>query len=127
MRGIFMVSFAVVVSAVLSGCGDAGTGGGGQASVFFINDFFATVHVIIEECEEFDLGPIGTGRDKHVAKCDFTGDEMFMIHLEATWVVTEGNPPLYRTYTTEVTARSGDTVVVRRTWGEFTVVVQSAG
>ena len=129
MRGIFIVSSAVVVSAVLSGCGAEDTGLGVQrGGILFINDWEHTVHVTIEGCEEeFDLAPRGKGSDQHTAKCDFTENPTFTIHLEATWLLREGNPPEYRHYEKEVVARSGDTVIIRETSMEFRVQVQSGG
>ena len=126
MRGIFTICFAAVISAVLSGCGAEDTGLGVQrGGILFVNDWIETVHVTIGGCEEFDLAPRGRGSDKHTAKCDFTENPVFTIHLEATWVIREGNPPQYRHYEEEVVAESGDTVIVRTTNQEFKVEVQS--
>ena len=126
MRGIFTICFAVVVSAVLSGCGAEDTGLGVQrGGILFINDWTQTVHVTIEGCEEFDLAPRGKGSDTHTAKCDFTENPIFTIHLEATWLLRESNPPEYRHDEEEVAAKSGDTVTIRTTFNEFTAEVQS--
>ena len=128
MRGIFTICFAVVVSAVLSGCGAEDTGLGVQrGGILFINDWTETVHIAIAGCEEFDLAPRGKGKDQHTAKCDFTENPIFTIHVEATWVHTESNPPQYRHYEEEVAAKSGDTVIVRTTLQEFRAEVQSGG
>ena len=127
MSRMFIVSFAVVVSAVLSGCGAEDTGLGVQrGGILFINDWEHTVHVTIEGCaEEFDLAPRGKGSDQHTAKCDFTENPTFTIHLEATWLLREGNPPEYRHYEEEVVAKSGDTVIIRTSLNEFWVEIQS--
>ena len=128
MRGICTICFAVVVSAVLSGCGAEDTGLGIQrGGILFVNDWTETVHVTIEGCEEFDLAPRGKGSDQHTAKCDFTENPIFTIHLEATWVLRESNPPEYRHYEEEVAAKSGDTVMVRSSYNEFRAEVQSGG